>query len=103
MNGRRSGPKSGTQCGDPSASGHDRRMHQPPPSGHPESRQERWEEKAQLPLLLASLLFVVAYALPILVPDLSPAIRHACAIVVWGTWVVLVAELAVRVSLAERK
>jgi voltage-gated potassium channel len=69
----------------------------------PASPEERWESAAQLPLLLASVLFVVAYAWPILDPGLPPAVRSACTLVVWGTWIVLVGELAVRFWLAERK
>jgi voltage-gated potassium channel len=68
-----------------------------------ESRVERWERSAQLPLMAVSLLFVAAYAWPILDPGLDPALVSLCDLVVWLTWAVLVVELVVRFAAAESK
>jgi len=68
-----------------------------------ESRAERWERSLQLPLMVASLLFLAAYAWPILQPDLAPGLLLACSVVVWVTWAMLVLELVVRLRLAEDK
>ena len=65
------------------------------------SRAERWDRATQLPLLAASLLFLAAYAWPILDPDLDPRWVQACSVVVWLTWGVLVIELLVRFVSAE--
>ena len=68
-----------------------------------ESRVERWERSAQVPLMAVSLLFVAAYAWPILDPALDPSLVGLCALVVWLTWAVLVVELGVRFATAESK
>jgi voltage-gated potassium channel len=68
-----------------------------------ESRAERWERSAQLPLMAVSLLFVAAYAWPILDTGLDPGLVRLCSIVVWLTWAVLALELVVRFVAAENK
>jgi len=68
-----------------------------------ESRVERWERSAQLPLMVVSLLFVAAYAWPILDPGLDPSLVRLCSTVVWLTWGVLVMELVVRFAAAPDK
>jgi voltage-gated potassium channel len=68
-----------------------------------ESRAERWERSAQLPLMVVSLLFVAAYAWPILDTGLDPGLVRLCSIVVWLTWAVLALELVVRLVAAENK
>ncbi len=40
--------------------------------------KERWEHRTQGPLLLLSVLFAVAYAVPIMRTDLAPWVRDAC-------------------------
>ena len=65
------------------------------------TRAERWDRSAQLPLLAVSLLFMVAYAWPILDPGLDSQWVQICSAVVWLTWGVLVVELLVRVVIAE--
>lgn len=68
-----------------------------------ESRVERWERSAQLPLLAVSLAFVAAYAWPILDPGLEAELVGLCSVVVWLTWAVLALELVVRFLAAEDK
>jgi voltage-gated potassium channel len=68
-----------------------------------ESRVERWERSAQLPLMAVSVLFVAAYAWPILDPGLDPDLVSLCSLVVWLTWGVLVLELVIRFAAAVDK
>ena len=65
------------------------------------SRAERWERTVQLPLTLASLAFVAAYAWPIIDVGLGRFRVGLCSTVVWGTWGLLVVDLVVRLALAE--
>ena len=51
-----------------------------------EARRERWERPAEWPLTAAALLFLAAYAWPILDPDLSLALVRLCQVITWGTW-----------------
>ena len=67
------------------------------------SRAERWSSASQLPLLGVSLLFVVAYAWPILDPGLGSTASRLCTATVWLTWVALVVELVARFAAAEDK
>jgi voltage-gated potassium channel len=66
-----------------------------------DTRVERWERAVQLPLTMASVLFVAAYAWPILDTTLDSAVVLLCAFVVWSTWALLVVDLLVRLVLAE--
>jgi voltage-gated potassium channel len=68
-----------------------------------QTRVERWERSAQLPLMAVSLLFVAAYAWPILDPGLDSGLVRLCSTVVWLTWGVLVLELVVRFVAAPDK
>ncbi|WP_030484749.1 potassium channel family protein [Nocardioides aequoreus] len=64
---------------------------------------ERWDRGAQWPLLVVSLVFVAAYAWPILDPTLSRSTQRLCSTVVWVTWAILAGEFATRWWLAPRK
>lgn len=63
---------------------------------------ETWERRVQVPLIVVSLVFVAAYAWPILEPGLSASQRRASNTVVLVTWVVLGAEFVARWVMAER-
>ncbi len=78
-------------------------MDQNSTASSPGNRLEQWERSVQIPLLVASVLFVVAYAWPILDPGLSRSLSHACEVVVWVTWAALAAELVTRFVMAESK
>lgn len=66
-----------------------------------DTRAERWERAVQMPLTLASVFFVAAYAWPILDPDLHSSVVLLCASVVWVTWALLVVDLFARLVLTE--
>lgn len=62
---------------------------------------QRWERVTDWPLMVAALSFLVAYAVPIMWPDLSAGGQRLCQIVVWVTWAVFVLDYLVRLLLAE--
>ncbi|MEV7907647.1 potassium channel family protein, partial [Streptomyces anulatus] len=64
------------------------------------SPRERWERASELPLVLASLAFLAAFAALTLVPGMPPPARTACWTVVLGTWALLAADVVVRLALA---
>ena len=63
----------------------------------------RWERLTEWPLTAAALLFLVAYAAPIIWPDEVPSLTAACRLAVWVTWAIFAADFGVRVVLAERR
>lgn len=68
-----------------------------------EERVERWEKASEIPLTISTLLFLAAYAWPILDPNLNRALDNACEAIVWTTWVMVFIDLAVRILLAHRR
>ncbi|MGJ9423480.1 potassium channel family protein [Aeromicrobium sp. CF3.5] len=75
----------------------------PAPDPVIEERVERWEKASEIPLTISTLLFLGAYAWPILDPDLNRAWDNACETVVWVTWVMVFVDLAARVLLARHR
>ncbi len=63
------------------------------PAGEPEKRTE-W------PLLAAALLFLVAYAAPIIDPGLPRSTRQAAGWTVTGTWALFAVDYLVRLGLS---
>lgn len=66
-----------------------------------DQRRQRWEHRAEWPLTVAALLYLVAYAAPILEPDLSIAWSLAAELAGWVLWAVFAVDLVVRVLLSE--
>lgn len=62
-----------------------------------------WERRSELPLTVGALLFLLAYALPILDTSLSEGTVRLCRAVTWATWAMLVADVIVRLLLAPRR
>ncbi|ELS52913.1 potassium channel family protein [Streptomyces viridochromogenes] len=71
-------------------------MKQPP-------AENRWERLSQRPLFALALAFAVAYAVPIVEPDASRAVVHACLVVEWVVWGAFALDYVVRLFLAERR
>ncbi len=63
-------------------------------------RVARWEGDTEWPLAAIAVLFLAAYAWPILDTHVSPAWRSLCRAVDYTTWVVFAVDYVVRVSLA---
>ncbi|QLQ16879.1 MAG: potassium channel family protein [Micropruina sp.] len=75
----------------------------PDPSGR-SAILARWERHAELPLTGAALVFLAAFALPIvLYGELDPVIGATCEVLVWVTWGCFVVDYAVRLMLAPRR
>lgn len=65
--------------------------------------QQAWERAAEWPLAVAALLFLGAYAWPVLDPDLGGGWRHLCGVVDIAVWVLFAADYLARFWLAENK
>lgn len=67
------------------------------------TRLDRWEQALSIPIASLTVIFLAAYALPILQPDLPNSWVTACRIAVWGVWLILAADLAVRLHVAPNR
>ncbi|MFJ8045839.1 potassium channel family protein [Kitasatospora sp. NPDC096147] len=67
------------------------------------TRLERWERLTQLPLIVLSVVFAVAYAVPILHPEAAPPVLHAAWWTEWVVWAAFTADYLARLHLAERR
>jgi voltage-gated potassium channel len=65
-----------------------------------ETRRERWEQAAEWPLTAASLIFLAAYAWPILQPGLDDTWRSLLDAVTWAAWALFAVDYVVRLSLS---
>lgn len=61
---------------------------------------ERWEGRAEIPLLLLALAFLVAYAWPVLDPRPDPTLDLFLGIVSWTVWAAFAIDFVVRIALA---
>ena len=64
-----------------------------------EDRRERWERAMDWPLSIAALIFLAAFAIPILNPDISDAAKELAWWVEWATWGLFALDYVVRLSL----
>lgn len=65
-----------------------------------ESRRERWEGAVDWPLTITAVVFLIAYAAPILRPDLVSPWPTICQLVTWAAWVLFVVDYAARLALS---
>ncbi len=66
------------------------------------TRVERWEHRTNIPLLLLALAFLVAYAWPVVQPDLEPSIRQFFTALSWTVWAAFALDFVVRLVLADQ-
>lgn len=70
----------------------------------PESmRVQRWEARGEWPLAFAAILFLVAYAWPILDPHIAAPWRLVCKVTDYSVWVLFVLDYLARLMLADRR
>src|SRR4051794_8402661 len=67
------------------------------------SRVARFERTTEWPLAACAVLFLAAYAWPILQPGLAPGLRRACGVVDLVIWVLFGVEFGARVALAHQR
>jgi voltage-gated potassium channel len=65
-----------------------------------EDRRERWEAAADWPLTVAALVFLAAYAWPILDPELSTSWRTLCQAATWVAWAAFAGDYLIRLGLS---
>lgn len=65
------------------------------------SRVERWEQRSEWPLAIAAVLFLGAYAWPILDTSLTAGWRHTCSVVDYAIWLVFIVDYIARLGLAD--
>ena len=61
---------------------------------------EQWERATDMPLMVAALAFLAAYAIPILKPDLPSWAAATCIVAVATAWALFVVDYVVRLRLA---
>ncbi len=66
-----------------------------------EANRDWWERGAEWPLTVAALLFLAAYAYPILYPDLSDGALALCQWTERATWVLFAIDYVMRVALSD--
>ena len=67
------------------------------------TRLTDWERRTEWPLAGAALVFLAAYAWPILQPDLPEGWRRTCSAVGWAIWALYAADYLFRLAIAERR
>ncbi|MEL7975466.1 ion channel [Isoptericola sp. F-RaC21] len=83
---------------DPAAASSGRPVPPGPDAG--KARLRRWQAATEAPLTVVSLVFLVAYAVPIARPDVPADVRAVCSVVLGLTWLMFVVDYVVRVRLA---
>ncbi|WP_069771876.1 potassium channel family protein [Streptomyces sp. LUP30] len=61
-----------------------------------DSRYARWEQRTEIPLFLASLLFLAAYAARVLDEDMPSVWKSLCGFTMLALWLVFVTDYVVR-------
>ena len=67
------------------------------------TRVERWEQKADVPLMLLAVAFLVAYAWQVLDPRMAHGLSEWLAVVSWTVWAAFAADFAIRLALADER
>ena len=67
------------------------------------SKVERWERRADVPLMLLAVAFLIAYAWPVLDPRMEAGTRSFLQVVSWTVWAAFIADFAIRIALTEER
>jgi voltage-gated potassium channel len=62
-----------------------------------------WEKRTEWPLAIAAIVFLAAYAWPILQPDLAHGLVVLCRMLTWTVWGLFVVDYVVRLAQAEHR
>jgi voltage-gated potassium channel len=63
----------------------------------------RWERASEWPLMIAAMVFLAAYAVPILDPALPSWLLDFCRSLSWTTWGIFAIDIVVRLVLADER
>jgi voltage-gated potassium channel len=63
----------------------------------------RWERSTEWPLIIAAVIFLAVYAVPILHPNLPGWLLDLCRSLSWITWGIFAADIVVRLLLAHER
>ena len=67
------------------------------------TRVERYERRSEIPMLLLAVAFLIAYAWPVLDPNLDPDLRASFNVLSWAVWAAIAIDFAIRLWLAEHR
>ncbi|WP_111766073.1 potassium channel family protein [Nakamurella deserti] len=67
------------------------------------TRLQRWADRTEVPLIVVALVFLGAYAVPIVRPDLPRTVVAWCEAIVTVTWILFGVDYLVRVLLADHR
>ena len=67
------------------------------------ARARRWERATDWPLIIAGIIFLAAYAIPILKPNLPSGVVIMCLCLTLITWAIFVIDYVIRVFLADER
>lgn len=62
-----------------------------------------WERRTEVPLLLLAVAFLVAYAWPVIEPDMSSDWRSVLAAASWSVWAAFAVDFGVRLYLVDHR
>ncbi|MEJ5945658.1 potassium channel family protein [Pseudokineococcus basanitobsidens] len=68
-----------------------------------DDRRHRWEKRSEWPLTAAALVFLVAYAVPVLDTSLPPDVADVVGAAGWVVWGAFLVDYVVRLALSERR
>ncbi|MER8010996.1 MULTISPECIES: potassium channel family protein [unclassified Streptomyces] len=68
-----------------------------------QTAQARWEHRTQRPLLALTVLFAVAYAVPIVDHSAGHTLTQWCTVIEWVVWGTFAADYLARLALAEHR
>ena len=63
----------------------------------------RWEQATEWPLMAAAVVFLAAYGVPVLDPDLPSWLHAMCQWLSWIIWGIFAVDLVVRLALADQR
>ncbi|MGH3714382.1 MAG: potassium channel family protein [Micromonosporaceae bacterium] len=66
-------------------------------------RREAWERRVEVPLTVAAMVFLAAYAWPILDTDTDRRWLIACTVATWVVWAIFAVDYAIRLALTTRR
>ena len=67
------------------------------------TRVERYERRSEIPMLLLAVAFLLAYAVPVLDPNLDPDLRASLNVLSWAVWAAFAIDFAIRLWLADQR